>query len=33
MATKKAVKRPKVKKLVKAKRVSEVKTLIRIDKW
>lgn len=33
MATKKAVKRPKVKKLVKAKKVSEVKTLIRIDKW
>lgn len=33
MATKKAVKRPKVKKLVKAKKVNEVKTLIRIDKW
>ena len=33
MAIKKAVKKPKLKKLVKAKRVSEVKTLIRYDKW
>lgn len=31
MATKKAVKKPKVKKLVKAKKVTEVKPLLKMD--
>lgn len=33
MAIKKAAKKSKVKKLAKAKKVGEVKTLVRIDKW